>query len=165
MSGLLRNFLTLLRALFSAGTASTGTRVTSWFWVTPLDAGTRVLKSDRYLQFAEAAQLDYLIRTKLMGKLLRRRLSFVNASQLVKFTRPITMFKRVRVETAIIFADDKCAWFSHAMFIGAEQHAEVLVKMKFKKGSLTVRPVELIAQRFDAKPPQLEAWDRALDAM
>lgn len=165
MSGLFRNLLTLLRAIFAAGAAGTGARVTSWFWVTPLDAGTRVLKSDRYLQFAEAAQLDYLVRTKLMGKLLRRRLSFVNASQLVKFTRPIAMFKRVRVETAIIFADEKCAWFSHAMFIGAEQHAEVLVKMKFKKGSLTVRPGELITQVFAGRPPQLEAWDRALDAM
>jgi acyl-CoA thioesterase FadM len=165
MSGLFRNLLTLLRALFSAGAAGTDARVTSWFWVTPFDAGTRVLKSDRYLQFAEAAQLDYLVRTKLMGKLLRRRLSFVNASQLVKFSRPIAMFKRVRVETAIIFADDKYAWFSHAMFVGAEQHAEVLVKMKFKKGSRTVRPAELITQSFVAKPAQLEAWDRALEAM
>jgi len=165
MSGLLRNLLTLLRALVAPGAVEPGARVTAWFRVTPLDAGVHVLKSDRYLQFAEAAQLDYLVRTKLMGTLLRRRLSFVNASQLVKFSRPIAMFKRVRVETAIIYADDKCAWFSHAMFIGAEQHAEVLVKMKFKRGSLTVRPGELIPQDFAAKPPQLEAWDRALGAM
>jgi acyl-CoA thioesterase FadM len=165
VAGLFRNLLTLLRALFAARTTDPGARVVAWFWVTPLDAGIRVLKSDRYLQFAEAAQLDYLVRSRLMPALLRRRLSFVNASQLVKFSRPIAMFTRVRVETAIIFADDKFAWFSHAMFVGAEPHAEVLVKMKFKKGSLTVRPGELIAQRFDAKPPQLEAWDRALEAM
>lgn len=165
MAGLFRNLLTLLRALFAARALEPGGRVICWFWVTPFDAGTHVLKSDRYLQFAEAAQLDYLIRTKLMGTLLRRRLSFVNASQLVKFSRPIAMFRRVRVETAIIFADEKCAWFSHAMFAGAEQHAEVLVKMKFKKGSLTIRPGELITQSFAEKPPQLEAWDRALDAM
>jgi acyl-CoA thioesterase FadM len=165
MPGFFRNLLTLLWALVAPRIADPGARVAAWFWVTPLDAGAHVLKSDRYLQFAEAAQLDYLVRTKLMGTLLRRRLSFVNASQLVKFSRPIAMFKRVRVETAIIFADDKCAWFSHAMFVGAEQHAEVLVKMKFKKGPLTVRPAEFITQGFAAKPAQLEAWDRALDAM
>ena len=100
-----------------------------------------------------------------MGTLLRRRLRFVNASQLVKFSKPIAMFRRVRVETAIVFADDKCAYFSHAMLRGDQQHAEVLVKMKFKKGSLTVPPSDIIGQRFGVKPPHLEAWDRALDGM
>jgi hypothetical protein len=164
MSGLIRNLLTLLWAFFS-GSADPASRVVAHFWISPLDAGTQVLKSDKYLQLAEAAQLDYLIRTKLMRTLLRRRLRFVNASQLVKFALPIGMFRRVRVETAIIFADDKCAWFAHALFVGGQQHAEVLVKMKFKKGSLTVPPAEVIGRRFAAKPPQLEAWDRALDAM
>jgi hypothetical protein len=91
-----------------------------------------------------------------MGTLLRRRLQFVNASQLVKFARPIAMFSRVRVETAIVFADEKCAYFSHMLFLGDQQHAEVLVKMKFKKGSLTVPPGEIIGQRFTVKPPHLE---------
>jgi acyl-CoA thioesterase FadM len=164
VSGLIRNLLTLLWA-FLRGSADPASRVAVHFWITPFDAGTQVLKSDKYLQLAEAAQLDYLIRTKLMGTLLRRRLRFVNASQLVKFARPIPMFRRVRVETAIVFADEKCAYFSHTLFVGDQQHAAVLVKMKFKKGSLTVPPGEIIAQRFGSKPPQLEAWDRALDAM
>lgn len=164
MSGLIRNFFTLLWAFFR-GAADPASRVVAHFCITPLDAGTHVLKSDKYLQLAEAAQLDYLIRTKLMGTLLRRRLRFVNASQLVKFARPIAMFRRVRVETVIVFADEKCAYFSHTLFLGDQQHAEVMVKMKFKKGSLTVPPGEVIGQRFTVKPPQLEAWDRALDAM
>ncbi|SFU86044.1 Thioesterase-like superfamily protein [Polaromonas sp. YR568] len=164
MSGLIRNLFTLLWAFFR-GAADPASRVIAHFWISPLDAGTHVLKSDKYLQLAEAAQLDYLIRTKLMGTLLRRRLQFVNASQLVKFARPIPMFRRVRVETDIVFADEKCAWFSHTLFLGGQQHAEVLVKMKFKKGSLTVPPAEVIGRRFGAKPPHLEAWDRALDAM
>lgn len=164
MSGLIRNLLTLVGAFFR-GSADPASRVIAHFWITPFDAGTQVLKSDKYLQLAEAAQLDYLIRTKLMGTLLRRRLRFVNASQLVKFARPIAMFRCVRVETAIVFADEKCAYFSHTMFVGDQQHAEVLVKMKFKKGSLTVPPGEIIGQRFGAKPAHLDAWDRALDAM
>ncbi len=164
MSGLIRNLFTLLGAFFR-GSADPASRVVAHFWITPFDAGTQVLKSDKYLQLAEAAQLDYLIRTKLMGTLLRRRLQFVNASQLVKFARPIAMFSRVRVETAIVFADEKCAYFSHMLFLGDQQHAEVLVKMKFKKGSLTVPPGEIIGQRFGVKPAHLEAWDRALDVM
>jgi acyl-CoA thioesterase FadM len=164
VSGLIRNLFTLLWA-FCRGAADPASRVVAHFWISPLDAGTHVLKSDKYLQLAEAAQLDYLIRTKLMGTLLRRRLRFVNASQLVKFSKPIAMLRRVRVETAIVFADEKCAYFSHALFLGDQQHAEVLVKMKFKKGALTVPPGEVIAQRFGARPAHIEAWDRALDAM
>lgn len=164
MSGIIRNLLTFLLALFAARTDSRS-RVTSHFWVTPLDSGTRVLKSDKYLQLAEAAQLDFLVKTRLLGKLLRGGLHFINASQLVKFARPIGVFRQVRVETVIIYADAKCAYFSHAMFVGGQQHGEVLVKMKFKKGALTCPPSDIMDARFESKPPYLQSWDQALEAM
>lgn len=156
--------MTLLQALFAART-DPGSRVTSHFRVTPLDSGTRVLKSDKYFRLAEAAQLDFLVRTRLLGKLLRGGVHFINASQLAKFARPIGVFERVRVETAIIYADAKCAYFSHAMFVGSQQHGEVLVKMKFKKGAITCPPSEIIDTRFGSKPAHVEIWDQALEAM
>ncbi|NPC54440.1 thioesterase family protein [Caenimonas soli] len=164
MSGIIRNLLTLIQALFAAK-ADPHSRVTSHFRVTPMDCGTRVLKSDKYFQLAEAAQLDFLLKTRLFGKLLRGGVHFVNASQLVKFARPIGVFQRVRVETAIIYADDKCAYFSHAMFVGSRQHGEVLVKMKFKKGPVTCPPREFIDTHFATKPPYVQTWDEALEAM
>lgn len=165
MSGLIRNLLTLVQAFLTRRSANFQSRVITHFWVTPWDAGTSVLKSDKYLQFAEAAQLDYLVKTGLLRALLRGGLRFVNASQLVKFTRPIGMFRRVRMETEILFADDKCAYFSHALFLGEDKHGEVLVKMKFKKGSMTVRPRELIDHCFTTEPLQIDTWDRALESM
>jgi acyl-CoA thioesterase FadM len=165
VSGFARNLLALLKALIASGSYNPWTLVTSHFWVTPLDCGTRILKSDKYLQLAEAAQLDYLVKTGLLGKLLRRGLRFVNASQLIKFTRPIAMFARVRVQTQVVFADEKCTYFSHCLFVGARQHGEVLVKVKFKSGSITVRPSELIGQGTSPKPPRIQAWDQTLEAM
>jgi acyl-CoA thioesterase FadM len=165
VSGLLRNLLTLLQAWLFSGALDASSKVASHFWVMPWDAGISVLKSDKYLQFAEAAQLDYLVKTRLLRVLLRRGLSFVNAAQLVKFTRPIGMFSKVRVETSIVYADEKCAYFSHGLFLGSVQHGEVLVKMKFKKSSITVPPGELIAHSFVEKPLYIATWDRALDAM
>ena len=165
MSGLIRNLLTLLQALLMRDTADFQTRVVTHFWVTPFDSGLHILKSDKYLQFAEAAQLDYLIKTKLFGTLIRGGLTFVNLAQLVKFSRPIAMFRRVRMETAIVFADDKCAYFSHQLFIGSHHHGEVLVKMKFKRGPITVPPAELIDHSFTVKPVQIDTWDRALESM
>lgn len=165
MSGFLRNFLTLLLAWLFSGRLDASSKVVRHFWVMPWDAGIHVLKSDKYLQFAEAAQLDYLVKTRLLRVLLQQDLSFVNAAQLVKFTRPIGMFSKVRLETSILYADEKCAYFSHALFVSRVQHGEVLVKMKFKKGFITVPPGELIPHSFVEKPSQLVLWDQALEAM
>ena len=58
MSGLWRNLLTLLIAVFKRDFAILQSGCSCIFWVTPFDVGIRTLKSDKYLQIAEAAQLD-----------------------------------------------------------------------------------------------------------
>lgn len=165
MSGFIRNLFTLIGALWVRGAFDARSRVSSHFRVTPFDCGMSVLKSDKYLQLAESAQIDFLIKTKLFGQLLRSNIHFVNASQLVKFTRPIRMFRRVRVETGIVYADKKCAYFSHCFFVRDQKHGEVLVKMKFKRGSSTVPPQEVAGDLPSVKFEHLQAWDRTLQAM
>lgn len=165
MSGLVRNLITIIRAMLTRGIFTGQSRTTSHYWVTPFDSGTSVLKSDKYLQFAESAQLDFMVKTKLFGKLVRGGVAFVNASQLVKFVRPIRLFERVRVETKVICTDERCAYFSHVLFVDDRLCGEVLVKMKFKKGAVTVRPIEVVGPCASAKPPQIERWDQALEAM
>jgi hypothetical protein len=162
MAGLLRNIITLVLALLVRGRAQAGSAVSAHFRITPLDCGLRILKSDRYLQLAECAQLDFLVRTGLFGRLLREGISFVNLSQLVRFSKPVAMFQRVRVETTIACTDAKCAYFSHVFFVDGQQCAQVLVKMKFKRGSLTVPPFEVTGIAPADKPARLQAWDDAL---
>lgn len=128
--------MTLLRAYLSREVVSVQSRVEIYFRVTPFDCGISTLKSDKYLQLAEAAQIDYVVKTRLLRTLRRGGLRFINASQIVKFSRPVGMFQRVRIETEIVFADNKCAYFSHEFFVGDDKHGEVLVKMKFKGGQL-----------------------------
>jgi len=165
VSGFFRNLLTFIGALLARGAFDARSRVSCHFRITPFDCGTSVLKSDKYLQLAESAQLDFLVKTQLFGKLLRSNIHFVNAAQLVKFMRPISMFRRVRVESSIVYADEKSAYFVHAFFVQDQQHGEVLVKMKFKKGSATVSPKDIAADLPSMKPPKLQAWDQALQAM
>jgi len=165
VSGLIRNLFTLIWALFARGQFNAQSRVSCHFLVTPFDCGTSVLKSDKYLQLVESAQLDFLIKTKLIGKLMHRSIHFVNASQLVKFMRPVRVFRRVRVETSIIYADEKCAYFSHSLFLQNQQHGEVLVKMKFKRGSATISPIEIAGNLPSVKHEHLRAWDQTLEAM
>lgn len=164
MSGLLRNLLTILCALWHVRSAQPQSPTLVHFRVTPLDTGIATLKSDRYLQMAESAQLDYVIRTGLLGVMLRRGCSFVNASQLVRFSRPVRLFSRVAVASRLVYADARCAYFHHVFSVGTAVHAEVFVKMKFKKGRLTIAPAELLGDFSGAKPALLQHWDDALAA-
>jgi acyl-CoA thioesterase FadM len=165
MSGLIRNFITLFGALLSRGLFNAQSSITCYFFITPFDCGVSVLKSDKYLQLAESAQLDFLVKTKLLGKLRSEGLSFVNSAQLVKFMKPVGVFKRVRVETKIVFTDNKSAYFSHAIFLGEHQHSDVLVKMKFKKGPVTVSPTEVLGAFKWEEPAYLKPWNDTLETL
>lgn len=165
VSGLLRNALALFSALTRRGAADPWKPLHCHFWITPFDCGTRVLKSDKYLQLAESAQLDFLVRTRRLSFLLRQRCRFVNASQFVVFRKPVGMFSRVRMETRILFADDKCTYFSHSLFVGDQRCGEVLVKTKFKRGAITVSPADIFGACSHCKPRYLNEWDRAIDQL
>jgi hypothetical protein len=41
----------------------------------------------------------------------------------------------------------------------------VLVKMKFKQGSMTVPPAGILGPSTAVRPRQLDAWNEVLDAM
>jgi acyl-CoA thioesterase FadM len=165
MSGLVRNLLTFLMALLAPRADSPLSTTVSHFRVMPWDVGVRMLKSDRYLLLAEASQIDYIVKSGLWRRQMREGLSFVNAAQMVRFSRPIGLFQPVRVETTIVFADQRFAYFSHALFVGEVRHGEVLVKMKFKRGAITVPLVNLVEHAFGEKPGQLALWDQALDTL
>jgi acyl-CoA thioesterase FadM len=157
--------MTLLAALFQYGTATFADRVRTSFRITPLDTGIAKLKSDRYLLLAEAAQIDYLVKTRLLGALIRNGVSFVNASQLIKFAAPIKVFSVVEVDSGIIYWDEKCAYFEHVFSVHGRKCASILVKMKFKKGSKTIAPDGLIGQCGQSKPLSLTHWDEAIHAI
>lgn len=151
--------------LFRYGSMTAGEVAMTNFWVTPFDVGLRVLKSDKYLQFAETAQIDYLMRVGVFFSVLRSGTSFVNVAQLVKFSRPVAIFSRVRVETRVIYADERCAYFSHSVHAAGSKAAEVLVKMKFKKGRRTISPSTYLSTSFATVPLEVRNWEPALEAL
>jgi Thioesterase-like superfamily len=162
MAGLLRSLLTLFWGLFRYKSQAPSAMVVSWFWVTPLDTGIATLKSDRYFQLAESAQIDFMVKTGLIGDTFKRGYRFVNAAQLVKFIKPIRLFSRVQVRSQVIYADEKCAYFSHVFHTRGILCAELLVKMKFKRGSLTIAPMTVLGVLSGEKPEHLQRWDDAL---
>lgn len=165
MAGIFRNIVTIVIALLKYGAAQPLDVIRARFIVTPLDAGLLKLKSDKYLHLVESAQIDFFMKTKLFGLFLRHGYSFVNVSQLVKFSKPIKIFTRVDVVSRIVFWDEKCAYFEHEFLMMGKRHAQVLVKTKFKQGSITIAPTTLIGACIDSKPHYLSDWDNALDAI
>ncbi|MBM7059796.1 thioesterase family protein [Pseudomonas sp. UL073] len=164
MSGLLRNLLAFVLGLLRYGSQTADQAVLTRFWVTPFDAGIRVLKSDKYLQFAETAQIDYLLKVGQFFAVLRSGAGFVNVAQQVRFLRPVPLFSRVRVETRLLYADAKCAYFAHTLQVRGSTAAEVLVKMKFKHGARTLAPTTFLDVAFAEMPPQVRNWEPALQA-
>jgi hypothetical protein len=161
----MRNALTLLRALLRRGPSpGVGEAVTAPFRVTPLDVGLSTLKSDRYFAVAEAAQLDFLVRTGLAKPLLARRVNWVNLAQACRFERPLKLLQRFEVSTQVVCTDDRHAYFSHRFSSAQGLHAEVLVKVKFKQGRLTVPPVQALGLVPSAKPAHLQLLDQMLQA-
>lgn len=155
MSGLFRNFITFLLGLSAYGSKTLGEVTKLDFWVTPFDSGIRVLKSDKYFQLAEAAQIDYLIKVGKFFKIVQSGANFVNVAQIVKFAKPVSIFSRIRVETQLVYSDEKCAYFSHVMYSRQGQVAEVLVKMKFKTGRITVAPSLFLPMSFAEVPEKV----------
>lgn len=162
MSGFVRNFITAVWALLRWGSAAPLGRTVAHFHVTPFDTGVFTLKSDQYFQLAEAAQVDFMIKTALMGRLLADRVSFVNAAQMVRFAKPVRLLNRVRVESWVAYADGRCAWFVHAFSARGVPCAQVVVKMKFKKGPVTVPTEQVLGVFKGVRPTWVQPWDDTL---
>lgn len=162
MSGFLRNLITALLACMRYASAAPLSSVVCKFWVTPFDTGISKLKSDCYLQFAEAAQFDYMIKTGLISTAIKQGYAFVNIAQMAQFKQPVAMFSHVTVRTQVVFADDKWVYFAHDLQAHGTDCARVLVKMKFKQGRITVPPSALLGLCNMPKPNYLAAWDAAL---
>lgn len=148
MSGFWRNLLTLLVALFKRNPDILQTGCTCTFWVTPFDVGIRILKSDKYLQLAEAAQLDFGIRSGLLQRMRQARCAMVNVEQQVQFLKAIPLFSQVHVHTSIASADAKFVNFLHVFSLKGQHCASVTVKAKFKSGRITQSAADLTALGF-----------------
>lgn len=154
----MRALLAALLACFSSR-ASTMQAVVCRFRVMFWDVGIATFKSDRYFAVADLAQMDFGVRTGLAGHFLKRGVRWVNLAQSGRFQRPLRLFQAYTVTTTVVCVDDKHAYFSHRFASRHGVHAELLVKAKFKIGSRTVPPRELLGEQSSDKPPAVRALD------
>ena len=152
MSGIWRNLLTLLIAVFSKDQSILRTGCSCTFLITPFDVGISTLKSDKYWQLAESAQLDFGVRSGLVRRMQQVGCSMVNVTQNIQFHSPARLFDKVTVQTEIVFADARYIYFQHVFSVKSRICATALVKGKFKVGRATHSALELTGLAFAAKP-------------
>ena len=152
MSGIWRNLLTLLAAVFSRDQSVLKTGCSCTFLITPFDVGISILKSDKYWQLAESAQLDFGVRSGLIRRMRQVGCSLVNVTQNIQFHSPARLFDKVNVQTTIVFADAKHIHFQHVYCVKGHVCATALVKGKFKVGRITQSALELTGLTFADKP-------------
>lgn len=156
----MRLFLTIAQALL-AGRRSPDVAVACRFRVMPWDVGIATFKSDRYFCVADAAQFDFGIRTGLLRPFMDG-VRWVNLAQACRFQRPLRLFQAYVVLTRVVCVDARHAYLSHRFESRGQVHAEVLVKVKFKSGRLTVPPQRFFPQAPTGRNAAIEALD-ALD--
>jgi acyl-CoA thioesterase FadM len=153
-----RLLLTLGRALLARRQAPDAA-VACRFRVMPWDVGIATFKSDRYFTVADAAQFDFAIRTGLLRPLLGEGVRWINLAQACRFQRPLRLFQSYAVLTRVVCVDARHAYLSHRFESAGQVHAEVLVKLKFKSGRLTVPPQRFFPQAPTVRGPAIDALD------
>ena len=145
----MRNAVVACAAAFAPRLPASGT-FECRFRVMPWEVGTRILNSERYYAVAEAAQVDLVMRTGLMFRMVREGVHWANVAQVARFRAPLKLLQSFTVVTQIECADTKHAYLAHRFVSPEGEHALVGVKAKFKRGSLTVPPRELFGDLPDA---------------
>jgi acyl-CoA thioesterase FadM len=164
MAGLLRNLITLLLALPRYNSQKVLSLFVRPFRITPLDVGGQRLKSDRYLLLAECAQLDLIVRSGLLGRMLKNGYGFVNAAQQLTFRKSVKVFQRVELHSQVLWFDQRWVYFQHDLLVRGELCARILVKMKFKQRRQTIDPSVLLGQPPAQRCAAVDAWNTSLAA-
>lgn len=158
----MRLLLTVAQALLG-GRNPPDAAVSCRFRVMPWDVGVATFKSDRYFTVADAAQFDFAIRAGLLRHALREGVRWINLAQACHFERPLRLFQPFDVITTVACVDERHGYFSHRFETPGHLHAEVLVKVKFKQGRLTLAPQRYFPKAPTSRSAAIEALD-ALDA-
>ncbi len=128
----------------------------------PWDVGIATFKSDRYFTVADVAQFDFAIRCGLLGPFLGEGVRWISLAQACSFKRPLRLLQPYSVRTQVVCVDGRHAYISHSFESAGQVNARVLVKMKFKRGRLTVPPQRFFPQAATNRSAAIDALD-ALD--
>lgn len=144
----------------------------SWqqhFRVWPHDCDINMhLTNARYFSFADLARTYAIARLGVLGKLVKKGwLPVVNAEE-ITFIKPIAPFERFRLETTLVFWDEKYFYISHEYWVGKRLCAKALIRGVFFSKKQGVVPLDNVLALADIhhvhhqEPEAVRTWKKHL---
>ena len=168
-AGLTKVAVQAVRRPYDIGLMDTS-RVRLRVWPNDLDFNFHV-NNGRYLTLMDIGRFDYLLRTGLAGVMVKRRWSPILAASTIRHRRALGPFERFKLETRIIWWDDKWIYFDQRFINStgrAAAHGLVRVCLRAKGEALpTGEILDAIGQNHvaPANPPHLADWLKTLEQM
>ena len=144
------------------------------FRVLPSDLDTAVhMNNGVYFSLSDLARVDYMIRSRTLAILRRRRWFPVVAAETIQFHRALQPFERFFIETLLVGWDERTFFIRHRFFrhrVDGELAAEVWIRgLMARKSGGTLPISELIdalgnPPRPAPMPDWVVAWAAAMDA-
>ncbi len=140
------------------------------FRVLPSDCDLNFhLTSSRYPAFIEAASIHQMGQMGILGKMLKRGCSPINANYDVTYIRPIKPFEKFRIISRIVTWDDKYLYLEHRFEVDGELRAFGMARAVFmcKKAVTSMGEIAAITGEQLIAPDVTEAvlkWEKFLEA-
>ena len=126
-------------------------------WPNDLDTNLHV-NNGRYLTMMDFGRFAYVMRTGLMGTLVRNRWSPILGAATVQFRRELRPFQRFDLVTRVVAWDQKWFYIEQRFEVGGEVHARAQVRGVIKHGRRTIPPGDMMrAAGHDGPSPALPA--------
>lgn len=128
MNLLVRLIATFLSGLFKRRIDPLDTSVLSMrVWPNDIDLNLH-LTNGRYLSMMDLGRFDLVLRTGLLGVMLKRRWRPIVAAVTIKYRRALAPFASFRLHSRVIAWDDKWIFFEQRFERGGSDVAVALVK-------------------------------------
>lgn len=134
------------------------------------DADLRNANNASILRLTEFGRLDLMVRTGLLGLVMRKRWSVPLASAHVAFLRPLRRWQKIRISSRVVHWQDEWIYVENVIRSGEKIHARAIVRSTIltpqgKAGLNEVLPQLGLESRREppAVPPELDAYIK-LDA-
>jgi acyl-CoA thioesterase FadM len=112
-------------------------------WPNDLDTNAHV-NNGRYLTLMDLGRFDLMTECGLVRTVLKNKWFPVAGGVMVRFERPLHIFEKIQLKSAIIGWDEKWLYFSHDIYTGEKRAARAFARGLFRTRGRSIPTHELL---------------------
>ncbi len=114
-----------------------------YVWLTDIDVS--MMNHAAILTVMEAGRIDFMVRTNFLRMAIKKKWTFPAQALSVQFYKPLKLFQKCELQTKIYGVDEKWIYLIQRIVRTGEVLSACLVKVKIKKGRITVPTSHVIS--------------------